>query len=160
MKNYFKLILSLLICLGIGVIGSFATQTGPGSWYQAINKPPITPPGVVFPIAWTILYILMGLALYIIWSQPQKYRKDPELKKSAITLFALQLILNLSWSFLFFSLKSPLAGLICIFVLVGLVAITTIKFYKLNEKAAYLMIPYLLWLCFATILNLWILILN
>ena len=146
MKNYLKLILSLLFCLGAGVIGSFATQTGPGSWYQAINKPAITPPGYVFPIAWTTLYILMGLALYIVWAQPQKYRKDPEFKKSAMTFFFLQLIVNIAWSFLFFGMQSPIAGLICIFVLLGLVAITIVKFYKLNEKAAYLLIPYMLWL--------------
>lgn len=160
MKNYLKLILSLLLCLGIGIIGSFATETGPGSWYQAINKPAFTPSGIVFSIAWTFLYILMGLSFYIIWSQPQKYRKDPELKKSAIIFCILQLVLNLSWSFLFFSLKSPIAGLICIFALLGLVAITIIKFYKLNEKAAYLLIPYMLWLCFATILNFMVYILN
>lgn len=160
MKNYLKLILAMLFCLGAGVIGSFATQTGPGSWYQTLVKPPITPPNLVFPIAWTTLYILMGLALYIIWSQPQKYRKDPELKKTAMTFFFLQLIINIAWSFLFFGLQSPIAGLICIFVLLGLVAITIVKFYKLNEKAAYLLIPYMLWLCFATILNFMIVILN
>lgn len=160
MKNKYKLILAILICLGAGIIGSFATQTGPGSWYQTINKPTITPPGYIFPIAWTFLYILMGFAFYIVWAQPQKYRKDPKLKKSAIIFFSLQLIVNIAWSFLFFSLKSPIAGLICIFVLLGLVATTIIKFYKLNEKAAYLLIPYLLWLSFATILNFLIFILN
>jgi len=160
MNNYFKFILAMLLCLGAGVIGSFATETGLGSWYQTLIKPPITPPNVVFPIAWTTLYILMGLALYIIWSQPQKYRRDPELKKSALLFFALQLILNIAWSFLFFGLESPILGLIGIFALIGMVSITIIKFYQLNKKAAYLMVPYLIWICFATILNLWIVILN
>ncbi|HRS42846.1 MAG TPA: tryptophan-rich sensory protein [Candidatus Diapherotrites archaeon] len=160
MKNKYKLILAMLFCLGAGIIGSFATQTGPGSWYQTINRPAITPPGYVFPIAWTTLYILMGLALYIVWAQPPKYRKDPALKKSAMIFFIIQLIINIAWSFLFFSLKSPIAGLICIAILLGLVAITILKFYKLNEKAAYLLIPYLLWLCFATILNFLIFTLN
>jgi len=160
MKNYFKFILAMLFCLGAGVIGSFATQTGPGSWYVSLVKPPVTPPNFVFPIVWTTLYILMGLALYIVWSQPQKYRRDPEIKKSALLFFSLQLILNITWSFLFFGLQSPVLGLICIFVLVGFVSITIIKFYQLNEKTSYLMIPYLLWLCFATLLNLWIVILN
>jgi len=160
MNNYFKFILAMLFCLGAGVIGSFATETGLGSWYQTLIKPPITPPNVVFPIAWTTLYILMGLALYIIWSQPQKYRRDPELKKSALLFFALQLILNIAWSFLFFGLESPILGLIGIFALIGMVSITIIKFYQLNKKAAYLMVPYLIWICFATILNLWIVILN
>ena len=160
MNNYLKFILAMVFCLGAGFLGSFATVTGPGSWYEAINKPPITPPGLVFPIAWTILYILMGISLFMVWSQPQKYRKDPEKKKIALALFGLQLFFNILWSYLFFGLQSPIAGLFGIFVLVGLVAITIIKFYQLHEKAAYLLMPYLLWLCFATVLNLWILILN
>lgn len=160
MNNYIKFILAMVFCLGVGFLGSFATVTGPGSWYESLIKPPITPPNIVFPIAWTALYILMGISLYLIWSQPQKYRKDPEKKKTALLLFGLQLIANLAWSYLFFGLQSPIAGLMGIFVLLGLVSITIIKFYQLHEKAAYLLMPYLLWLCFATILNLWILILN
>ncbi len=160
MKDYWKFPVSILICLGAGFIGSLVTETGPGSWYETLIKPPITPPNFVFPIVWTTLYILMGLALYIVWSQPQKYRRDPEIKKSAMLFFSLQLILNIAWSFLFFGLESPVFGLICIFVLVGFVSITIIKFYQLNEKAAYLLIPYLVWLCFATILYLWIVLLN
>lgn len=160
MKDYVKLIISILICLSAGFLGSLVTVTGQGSWYEAINKPPITPPGIVFPIAWNILYILMGISLFLIWTQPKKRRKDPEKKKIALMLFGLQLFFNMLWSYLFFGLQSPIAGLMGIFVLLGLVSITIIKFYQLHEKAAYLLIPYLLWLCFATILNLWILILN
>jgi len=160
MNNYLKFIIAIIICLGAGFLGSLTTVTGPGSWYDLLNKPPITPPGIVFPIAWNILYVLMGISLFLVWSQPQKYRKDPEKKKTALALFGVQLFFNILWSYLFFGLQSPVAGLMGIFVLLGLVSITIIKFYQLHEKAAYLLMPYLLWLCFATILNLWVVILN
>ncbi|MFA5745432.1 MAG: TspO/MBR family protein [archaeon] len=160
MKDYLKFIISMAACLGAAVIGSLFTQTGPGSWYTTINQPPITPPNIVFPIVWTTLFILMGLSLYLIWSQPHKYRKDPEKKVHTMMWFYAQLIVNILWSMFFFGLHSPVAALMCIFVLDGLVAITVIKFYGLHEKAAYLLMPYLIWICFATILNFWIAILN
>jgi len=158
-RNSVKLILSILLCLGIGVLSISTINTNNLSWYQTLDSPFTLPIGLVIAIV-IFVYLLMGLAFYIIISQPRKYRKDPEKKKSALLFFSLQLILCLFWQYFFFGLQSPIAGLMEIFVLLGFASITIIKFYQLHEKAAYLLMPYLLWLCFATLLNFWIVILN
>lgn len=145
-----KLIISLLIPLLIGAIGGLFTDTG--IWYESLIKPAINPPGWVFGFAWTILYILMGLAFYLVWV------KDLDFK---IKFFYFGgLFFNLLWSFLFFYLHLVLLALFDIIVLFVFVMFNTYYFYKKDKVSGYLFIPYLLWLIFASILNVLIFVLN
>jgi tryptophan-rich sensory protein len=145
----YKLILCILICVLIGFAGSFFTDTG--SWYTSLNKPSFNPPSYVFAPVWTILYILMGIAVYMLWQGNAK---------TAIILFIIQLVLNLVWTFLFFKMHSPLLALIDIVLLLSAIAWTMIESYKVSHTAVYLLIPYILWVSFATMLNLSIYLLN
>ena len=112
------------------------------TWYNTLSKPIFTPPAWVFGPAWTILYLLMGIAFYLIW-QKGKISK----------LFLAQLTANFLWSFLFFGLHSPTLALIDIAILLALILLTMREFYSLSKPAFYLLIPYLLWVSFATLLN-------
>ena len=124
-------------------------------WYQALTKPPFTPPASYFPIAWGILYTLMTIAFFIVLSKP--HSKD---KYIAINVFIVQLVFNFAWSYVFFEMKSiNLALLDVIFLLITLI-FTMIYFYKVSKVATYLLIPYLLQVIFATYLTLGLLILN
>ena len=144
-----KLILSLGLCLGAGVLGSVFTTSSIPTWYATLNKPVFSPPNWVFAPVWTILYIMMGLSLYLIWT-----------KKKVPTIFWIQLILNVAWSIIFFGLKNPTLALIDIVALWTAIFVTIKSFYKINRLAGNLLIPYLLWVTFASILNLAIVILN
>ncbi len=151
-----KLIISILIPQLAGLIGSVFTISSVKNWYPTLNKPSFTPPSWIFAPAWTLLFLLMGISLYLVW---QKGLETPGVKK-ALIIFGVQLILNILWSVLFFGLRSPLLGLIDIIPLVILIILTIINFKKINPTAGYLLIPYLAWTSFAAILNLSILILN
>ena len=155
MKKIFKLIISILIPLAIGFVGSFFTSSSVDNWYQTIAKPQFNPPNFVFAPVWTILFILIGLSFYFVWTK--NFAKQ---KNKAIGIFSIQLFLNLLWSLLFFGLQNPLFGFLDI-VLLEIVIIFNIKiFYKINKISAYLLIPYLIWVSFALILNASIVILN
>lgn len=147
MTKPLKLIISLVTPQLVGGIGALVTVSSLGSWYQSIKKPSFTPPSWVFGPAWTILYLLMGIALYLIWNSPHP------LKKTAIGLFIIQLVLNGLWSPVFFGLESPVLGLVVIVPLWILIMICIRIFYPINKTAAYLMVPYLFWVSFATLLN-------
>lgn len=150
MINKLKLIFSLLICQLPGILGYFFTD--PSSlWYQTLIKPSFTPPNYLFSPVWITLYFLMGITLYLLW-----IKKD----KIAITLFSIQLFLNALWSFLFFKLNSLLFSFIEIIFLWIFILLTIIKAYKTSKIASYLLMPYLLWVTFALILNLSLLLLN
>jgi len=144
-----KLILSIGICLGAGILGSFFTVSSIPNWYVTLNKPFFSPPNWVFGPVWTILYILMGYSLYLVWK-----------KKKVPSVFWLQLILNASWSIIFFGMKNPGLALIDIALLWVAIVLTIKSFYKISKSAAYLLIPYLLWVSFASILNISIWLLN
>ncbi|OGY41968.1 MAG: TspO protein [Candidatus Buchananbacteria bacterium RBG_13_39_9] len=146
--NWSKLILSILICLAAGWLGSIFTTAAVQTWYAGINKPSFNPPNWIFAPVWTILFILMGLALYIIMVKG----KGPKAKQAQI-IFSIQLVLNILWSFCFFYLRSPLAGLIEIVFLWVFILLTIIYFYKISKTAAYLLLPYILWVSFAAFLN-------
>ncbi|MBC8489997.1 MAG: tryptophan-rich sensory protein [Ignavibacteria bacterium] len=148
MKNTFKLIISILIPLIIGFLGSFFTASSVDSWYATINKPSFNPPGWIFAPVWTTLYILIGLSFYLVWM-----KNFGEERKKVIIVYSMQLLFNLLWSVLFFGLKSPLLGLIDIIILLSFIIANTIIFYKISKTAGYLLIPYLLWVSFASILN-------
>jgi tryptophan-rich sensory protein len=158
-KNIKKIILffvSIAIPLLAGFIGSMSTSSSVSSWYQTINKPVFNPPNSVFGPVWTTLFILMGVSLYIVWSKGLKKKGV----KKALGVFGIQMLLNIAWSFLFFGLRSPLLGLIEIVVLWSAILYTIILFYRISKTASYLLIPYILWVSFAAILNFAIFLLN
>ena len=156
MKNWLKLIISIAVCQLAGIIGSFFTSSSVSTWYAELNKQSFNPPSWVFSPVWITLFLLMGIALYIVWDKGIKSRNS----KIAVTLFGFQLGLNTLWSILFFGLRFPLASFIEILFLWIAILLTIIYFYKLSKPAAYLMIPYILWVSFAAILNFSFVILN
>lgn len=150
MSKTIKIIVAVIICLSVGYASGMATQSSIQTWYPTLTKPFFNPPNWIFAPVWTILYIMMGISAGLIWS---KKRQFPDLVKNALLLFTIQLILNAIWSFLFFGLNNTLLALIEI-LLLGLLILETIKKFKaIDALAAKLMIPYLLWVGFATILN-------
>ena len=144
-----KLAAAILFCLIVGSSGSLVTMTGPGSWYDSLQKPFFTPPGWVFAPVWITLFTLMGIALYLVWESGS----DRSEVKAALILFGIQFVLNILWSFFFFGLRSPLLGLVDIIVLWVLIAVTIRAFYRVKRSAAYLLIPYIAWVTLATALN-------
>ena len=154
MKFSFTIIISVLICLLIGYGGSWVQIESLYTWYPTLVKSPLSPPRILFPIVWSILYIMMGISIaLIIHSTKRKCLV-------CINLFAVQMIVNFLWSLLFFYLRSPLLGLIDIIILDILVIAYTWRSYNVNRVSAYLFIPYVLWLLFATYLNGYIWIYN
>jgi tryptophan-rich sensory protein len=156
MKDFIKLVLSILGCELVGILGTPFTIAAIPTWYTSLNKPFFSPPTWIFGPVWTILYFLMGVSFYLILQKG--WKKKPV--KSAGMFFIAQLALNFLWSPIFFGLKSPLLGLITIVAMWILIITTMKKFYPLSKLAFYLLIPYLLWVSFATVLNAAILILN
>ncbi len=154
-RDSVKLVISIGVCLAAGLIGSMFTVSNIPVWYATLNKPFFSPPDWLFAPVWTILYILMGVALFYIWKAP-KVKKTNE----GLMLFGAQLIFNMIWSIIFFGFRSLAGGLISIVILLILIVMTTVQFYRIDKRAAYLMLPYLLWVCFATMLNISIYLLN
>ncbi|ODS36627.1 TspO protein [Candidatus Altiarchaeales archaeon WOR_SM1_SCG] len=154
--NILKLAASIIICLSAGFIGSIFTMDSISTWYMEIEKPFFNPPNWVFAPVWTTLYILMGISLYIVW----KNGIEKEGVKIALTLFGVQIVLNTLWSILFFGMKSPLYAFVEIIILWAAILLTIIKFMKISKTAGYLLVPYILWVSFAAVLNFSIFILN
>lgn len=145
--NVKKLFISILIPLVVGGIASFITM--PFMDYNSLNQPPFSPPRFIFPIVWTILYILMGVSAYFVSK-----------KNDILVIYYIQLGVNALWSIIFFIFKWRLFAFIWIILLIVLVILMIIRFYKVDKTAAYLQIPYLLWILFASYLNLGIYLLN
>lgn len=156
MRNISKLILSVIGCELIGLLGTPFTISAIPNWYATLNKPFFAPPNWIFGPVWTLLYLLMGIAFYLIWKQGWQKKKV----KTAGQFFLAQLALNFIWTPIFFGLRAPLLGLIVIVAMWILIAITIKKFYPLSKSACYLLIPYLAWVSFATLLNAAIVLLN
>ena len=154
-KNLPTYLVSVLICQLAGIIGSLSTAPAVKGWYTTINKSPLNPPSWVFAPVWTALFIMMGIAAGIIWLSEKN-----EARKKALTVFGVQLVLNTLWSIIFFGMKNPPLAFIEIIVLWFAILYTIILFRKINRKAAYLLIPYILWVSFASILTLSVAILN
>jgi len=149
-----KLVASLVVCFLAGAIGSIFTMPAIPTWYATLAKPSFAPPNWLFGPAWTTLYILMAISLYIVWVEYDKreFRRRDAIKP-ALMAFGAQLVLNAVWSFLFFGLKSPLFGLIGIIAVWLAIVVTMIKFWKVSKNATWLLVPYILWVSFATIVN-------
>ena len=156
MKDLPKLIVSVIGCEIVGFLGTPFTISAIPTWYTTLNKPFFAPPNWIFGPVWTLLYFLMGVAFYLIWKQGWQKKKI----KTAGLFFLAQLALNFIWSPVFFGLRAPLLGLVVIVAMWLLIVITMKKFYPLSRLASYLLVPYLLWVSFATILNMAIVVLN
>ena len=147
---------SVILCVLVGAAGSVFTVTGPGSWYDLLTKPSFNPPNWIFGPVWTTLYILMGISLYLILLE---WKKGVDIR-CAGGLFAVQLFLNFIWSYMFFGLQSPTYAFIVIALLWVAILATILTFLRISRIAAYLLVPYILWVSFASILNYSIMILN
>lgn len=157
--NLTKFIASLTLAFLPGWVGSYITFPKIQTWYQTLQKPDFNPPNFVFGPVWTTLYILMGISLYIIWNKKVS-GKSMQLKRVAIKIFSLQLVLNGVWSIIFFGFEQIYMGFIMICVLWVVILFSVTYFYRLSKPAGYLLIPYILWVTFAAILNFTILTLN
>lgn len=140
-------------CEAVGLLATPVTITAIPTWYASLNKPFFSPPNFVFGPVWTILYLLMGVALYLVWMKNKKV-------KTAVVVFSGQLVLNFLWSIIFFGLHLPILAFLEIIFLWVAIAVTIIIFAKISKVAAYLLVPYLLWVSFAAILNIAIVVLN
>lgn len=156
--DWTKLIVAVVACQLIGNLGAVFTIPSLSTWYALLNKPSFNPPNWIFGPVWIILYTLMGISLYLAWKEFPRLKKTS--RDKAALLFAFQLALNLLWSYLFFGLRSPLYGLICIALLWVAILATMLEFYGISRNAALALLPYILWVSFAAMLNLSILILN
>ena len=155
MHKIIKLIISLGIPQIIGFLGSIFTMSSVKTWYPILVKPIFQSPSWLFGPVWTLLFVMIGLSLYLFWQVKSKLKKS-----LGYIIFAVQMFLNFLWSVLFFGLKNPLFALIEIFILWAFILTNIIVFYKVSKTSAYLLIPYLLWVTFATILNFAIVLLN
>lgn len=149
--KYLYLALSIILCLGIGFTSGQLTDTS-SSWFLDLEKPIIYPPGYLFGLVWSVLYLMMGVSLYLVIEKTKE--------KLPYILFGSQLVLNFFWTLIFFGLKNIVLAIIEIIALWGLILWTIIIFRKYSKPAAYLLIPYILWVTFATILTISIFLLN
>ncbi len=148
-NNAFKLIIAIVVSELAGIIGSVFTISAIPNWYAGLVKPALNPPSWVFGPVWTTLYALMGIAAFLVWRNGWE-RKEV---KTALSIFGLQLFLNAIWSIIFFGLHSPGWALVDIVALWFAIVWTIAVFYKISKPAAYLLLPYILWVSFASYLN-------
>ncbi len=157
MNKYIKIVITVAICLTVGYLSSLVTQESIETWYPTIKKPSFNPPNWIFAPVWTLLFVLMGIAVGLVWD---KYEENKELVKKGMLFFGIQLFFNALWSYLFFGLHNLLLASIEIILLLLLIFETYLIFKKLDKKISFLLIPYILWVGFATILTITIYILN
>lgn len=151
-KSKSSLAIAILIPIAVGAFS--ALFSGNMSVYANLNKPSLAPPGIIFPIVWIILYVLMGISSYIVWES------DSADKWNALRIYALQLFFNFFWSIFFFRFKLYLFSFFWLVAMIILIILMIYKFYKIKPLAAYLQIPYLIWCLFAAYLNFMIYSLN
>ena len=149
MKQGFKLVLAIIICQLAGFIGSLFTMPAIAGWYSQLNKPSFNPPNWLFGPAWLTLYTLMGISAYLIWRRGIAKKEV----KTALIIFGVQLILNSLWSIIFFGLKLPWLAFAEISLLWIFILLTILKFLKISQPAGLLLLPYLAWVSFASLLN-------
>lgn len=188
-NNIFKLIVSIVICEFAGIIGSFFMDSTSSpqaisaipNWYAGLAKPALNPPNWVFGPVWTLLYLLMGVSLYLVWKNDwkienhilegkrktwnylsERFWTGTLQKVNVIAIFSIQLVLNILWSFIFFGLKNPGLAFFEILALWFAILYTIINFYRISKASVYLLLPYIIWVSFAGYLNysIWQLFLN
>ena len=155
-KKVLKFIISIIICQSAGIFGSLFTFEAVPDWYITLEKPFFAPPNWIFGPVWIILYFLMGVSLYIVWKDELKSKT----RYVFFVVFGIQLILNALWSLLFFGLRSPLLGLIDILILDVILVVTIFYAKRVSKYAAMLLIPYMVWIIIASVLNYAIMVLN
>jgi len=153
--KFFKLIASLILPIGLGSLAGLFTAKAIPEWFDTLAKPSFNPPSYLFGPVWTVLYILMGISMFLIWNTPKT-----ELRQKALLVFGIQLFFNFWWSILFFSFHTILISVIDILLMWVLIIYMIILFKSIKPIAAYLQIPYLLWVTFASVLNISIWYLN
>lgn len=156
MKETIKLLVSIVLCQGAGIIGSFFTTPNIPTWYKNLIKPVFAPPNWLFAPVWTLLFLLMGVALFLVWKRGWQ---NPRARVAMIVFF-IHLAVNILWSAVFFGLRSPIAGFFVIIALWLLIVLTIIYFSNVSKLAGILFIPYLVWVSFASVLNFMIYRLN
>lgn len=144
-----KLIASILLCQAAGVLGIPFTMAGMRGWYQALEKPALNPPSWIFGPVWTALFLMMGLALYLVWNRTPLQKRETR----ALTWFFIQLALNVLWSFFFFYLRAPGLAFFEIVLLWLAIAVTIFHFWRISYVAGVLLLPYIFWVSFAAYLN-------
>lgn len=149
MQKILKIVLVVLICVSIGYLSGMVTRDSITTWYPTLVKPIFKPPNWIFAPVWTLLYIMMGIAAGLVWTS----NSDEKTVKKALGFFAIQLALNALWSYLFFGLHNPLLALVEIVLLWLIIFETYNQFKKIDKIAGMLLLPYLAWVSFATILN-------
>lgn len=150
MSKYLRILYVVAICLAVGYLSSLVTQSSIDTWYPTLEKPFFNPPNWVFAPVWTLLFIMMGVAGGLIWNRLESNEKEV---KKALFFFTAQLLLNALWSYLFFGLCNIFLALIEIILLWLTIYETYILFKKIDKKAGWLLIPYLVWVAFATLLT-------
>lgn len=154
-RTYFYLVLWIVVLLGVGSLEGSMTADNIGTWYAQLNRSPLTPPDYVFGIAWSILYVLIAISGWIIWNLHPEHAT-----KNIKRLFVTQLILNWSWTPLFFAMHKVSLALLCIIILVWFTAALILRAYPKLKLVSYLLLPYLVWIIFATYLNFYIWVYN
>ena len=148
-SKYLKIVISVIVCVVVGGLSGYLTSGSISTWYIDLNKPVFNPPNWIFGPVWTTLYTLMGISSGIIWHQGIE-RKEV---KRALIVFGVHLFLNFMWSILFFGLQQPLIAFVEILILLGFIGYFSMLFYRIKPATAFLQIPYMLWVSFATLLN-------
>ncbi|MEO6902511.1 MAG: TspO/MBR family protein [Bacteroidia bacterium] len=148
-SSFWKLIISIIICEATGIVSSLLASAANNAWFDSLAKPEWNPPAYLFAPVWTTLYLLMGISLWIIW----KGNAPETRKQKAYYLFAIQLFLNFWWSIIFFKFHHPLISLVEIILMLIMIVFTIIHFSKFSKLAAWLLVPYISWVSFATLLN-------
>ena len=155
-KQTRNFIVSVAISLGVGILSALLTR-GNMNIYEELNTPPLSPPSFLFPVVWTVLYVLMGISAAMVYNT----RTSPlARRKEALTLYYVSLFFNFFWSIIFFNIRAFLFAFVWLIVLLVLIILTIVKYYKINKTAAYLQIPYAVWVTFAGYLNFGIWLLN
>lgn len=148
MKNLLKLVGLIFVCFLPGIIGGFFTSNNLYPWFNSLVKPPFNPPSWVFSPVWTTLYTLMGISLFLVLKSDSSVNKT-----KGMLFFAIQLFLNGLWSVVFFGMHQILSAFVIIVALLIFIILSILEFYKISKFAAYILIPYLIWVSFASVLN-------
>ena len=149
MKPIYKFIIAVLIPLAVGSLAGYFTASSVTGWYTTLVKPSFNPPNWLFAPVWTSLYIMMGIALFLVWNSGAA----EDVKRTAVTLFIVQLVLNFLWSFVFFYAQQPGWALVNIILMWIFIFLTILWFGKISSLSAWLLVPDICWVSFATVLN-------
>jgi len=159
-KQWGILILFIVLCQGAGIIGTFVTFDAIPTWYATLVRPSFSPPNWIFGPVWTTLYTLMGVSAYLVWAKRGLPPTKATIRTKGLWIFWVHLFFNALWSLLFFGLQSPLLALVDIAVLWVLLVASMFYFFRISKTAGALLVPYLVWISFASVLNAAILLLN